>query len=57
MVFVCNRCNFAFTRHIEPKLCPNCEREAVRQATEAESLKFMERIVQRPSDTRKQESA
>lgn len=44
MIFTCNRCGFRFTRHIEPKQCPNCGREGVRPATEVESFELAKQL-------------
>ena len=44
MVYACELCGFLFIRHEYPDHCPNCNREAVRPATEKEAKALEQRI-------------
>lgn len=39
--YICDACKFQFTRRIEPDRCPDCGKEAVREATESEIAEFI----------------
>ena len=39
--FICDACKFQFTRSEEPERCPDCGKENIREANEAEILDFI----------------
>lgn len=39
-IFTCDACKFLFTRVEKPDLCPDCGREAVRDANDLEKDEF-----------------
>ena len=41
-VYVCTRCGYVFSRHAVQRLCPSCERDMIRRASETETLAFVQ---------------
>ena len=39
--YICDKCKFQFMRADEPEHCPDCGKEAVRQADEKEKADFL----------------
>ena len=48
-VYVCTRCGYVFSRHAVPRLCPSCERDMIRRASEAEASAFVQSEQQHPA--------
>ena len=40
MIYTCNHCRFTFRRSVVVEACPDCEKEAVREATAKEKKEY-----------------
>lgn len=40
-IYTCNACRFTFERREEPKNCPDCGKERVREASESETQEYI----------------
>ena len=45
MVYICDKCNFIFRRFGEVVFCPNCEKTAIREATEQEQEEYLKTLL------------
>jgi uncharacterized Zn finger protein (UPF0148 family) len=45
MIYVCNKCDFLFERTGEADICPNCEKDSVREANEIEQAKYQRKTI------------
>jgi len=41
MIYTCEKCRFTFRRSKEAEFCPDCGKQAVREATEKEKEEYM----------------
>ena len=55
-VYVCTRCGYVFSRHAVPRLCPSCERDMIRRASEAEASAFAQSEQQRTAAGKSEKS-
>ena len=51
MIWVCENCNFTFTRVNEPDRCPDCGKQhKLREATEKEAKEFQDNLEKMKSE-------
>ena len=55
-VYVCTRCGYVFSRHAVPRLCPSCERDMIRRASDTEASAFVQSGQQRPAARKSEKS-